>query len=419
MSKKPHFLKGWIKGGIYLFLNAIFWFFKKRFPIPTSAKRILICNTASFGDVVIATTVLPVLKQQYPNCEIGFLTASKTAEVLKNHPLVSFHHTIDHWFWNQEKGLFSSLFLYFIDFIRVKKEIKKCRYDLAIDLYPHVFLSAIPLLWSAKVFARAGHSVRGFSNLLTAVAFPQSPHEYMGQTHLNLLKNLGIDPSWANPLPVYTHHQQTLKLPPKSYIVVHMGTGYKLKEWNTQKWISVVQRLIEQGERVILTGKGDQEQMRCDFVASQTGCLNYCNQLNWAQFSSAIQQAKLLISVDSSAVHLASAVYLPCVVLFSGVSAMAIWKPIYPLCIALMKPIACAPCLSREGCHLMSCIQEIEPEKVIFHANRLLKPIFEKMPKAVFSPGKAPAVHYEDKRIPLIAAALQDPSVDIQELRLP
>lgn len=333
--------------------------------------RILVCNAASFGDVVISTVVLPVLKRQYPGCEIGFLTTLKTVEVLKEHPLVSYVHTINHWFCNREQSFYKAFFHYLIDLRRVIKEIRQRRYEIGIDLYSHFFLSAIPILWRAKIPVRIGRFISGYSNLLTHIVPPSSPSDFTGQTHLNLLKILGIDISQESPFPYCFSQKNFSGLCPQKYVVVHMGSGYRLKEWDMQKWTQLVTQLIDQQEMVVVTGEGEREKIQCDQVAFNTGCLNYCNRLSWAEFVSVIQHAKLLISVDSVSVHLASAVQIPCVVLFAGISSIPIWKPPYSKCKVLMRPVACAPCLIREGCSRMSCIQEIQINEVLQSVNEL------------------------------------------------
>ena len=76
-----------------------------RGPIPTcpsAPKRILLVNGAHIGDVVIATSLLPVLKRAFPNAEIGFLTGTWSHAVVHDHPDVSHTHCVDHWRMNRQ-----------------------------------------------------------------------------------------------------------------------------------------------------------------------------------------------------------------------------------------------------------------------------------------------------------------------------
>ncbi|HSX10828.1 MAG TPA: glycosyltransferase family 9 protein, partial [Chlamydiales bacterium] len=143
------------------------------------------------------------------------------------------------------------------------------------------------------------------------------------------------------------------------HIVVHMGSSSKLKEWEPKKWVQLIQRIEESDSEVILTGKGEREQAICDEVASQTNATNLCNRLDWTHFVSTIQEARLLISVDSVSVHIAAGSKTPTLVIFSGINPPQLWLPPYPLCKSIMSPVSCSPCYKKQGCSSMSCIRGV------------------------------------------------------------
>ena len=349
---------------VLLFFNALLRIKKKTAPLPSHPKRILICNIASFGDVVISTVVLPVLKRHYPNSEIGFLAASQAVQLLEEHPFITRVHSFDHWYGFRTQGFGKAFLRHFKSFRKSVREIRECNYELAIDLYP-CFPNAIPLLSKTRIPVRMGHPTGGYSNLLThSIPWSEKP-EYMGQVHLNLLRTLGIDTRNASPLPCYLMDKAPLKEFPEEYLVVHMGTSHHLKEWDREKWVQLIRLLHDRGFIVVLTGQGEREQVHCDQVFSETGCYNYCNKLNWSDFVSVIQNAKMLISVDSVAVHLAAAVQIPSVILFTGINSPHMWIPPYPLCKPLMHQVSCAPCFKKQGCKQMSCIRKIQVEDVL------------------------------------------------------
>jgi ADP-heptose:LPS heptosyltransferase len=371
-SRKSPLMKRWIKAIVIFSLNTLYRRQKTSAPLPKSPKRILVCNIASFGDVVISTAILPALRRHYPESEIGFLTSPKTSQILKDHPLVSDLHTFSHWYGNRERGLWRAIFHHIWDFRRVVKEIKERQYEIAIDLYPHFLLNVIPLLFKAKIPIRVGHFIAGYSHVLTHIAPRHYPQKYMGQIHLDLLHTIGIDARQDRPFPSYFSIKPLSRLPFQQYIVVHMGTANALKEWDTDKWIEVVRRMQAQGKTVVLTGKGAREQARCKRVYLETKCVNYCDELSWSEFVSVIQHAKLLISIDSVAIHAAAAVQVPCVALFAGITPISIWRPPYPLCKAVMEWVPCAPCLQSRGCSRMSCVREIQVEEVVRSAQEML-----------------------------------------------
>jgi ADP-heptose:LPS heptosyltransferase len=348
-------------------------------PIPKNPKKILLCNIANFGDVVISTTVLPVLKKHYPNCEIGFLTGSAAGKaVLQHHPLVSKIHCFDHWyihrgqgeckaalhsFWGPRKplrfpGLCIAALHHKMTSGQAVKEIHG--YDIAIDLYPY-FPNAIPLLAKAEIPIRIGYTTGGFSNLLTHPIEWHFHDRYVGFAHLHLLETLGIDTKGESPLPCYNYKRRQ-----RDHVVVHMGSSSPLKEWDINRWIELIRRCEAAGWNICLTGKGLREQELCTQVAAATAAKNLCDQLDWADFVSTIQEARLLIAVDSAAVHIAAAASTPTIVLYAGMNSPHMWLP--PNCKGVMQRVPCAPCFNKKGCASMACIREIGVEEVLKQA---------------------------------------------------
>ncbi|HSX38041.1 MAG TPA: glycosyltransferase family 9 protein, partial [Chlamydiales bacterium] len=219
-----------------------------RRPIPENPQKILLCNIANLGDVVISTTVLPIVKKRYPNCEIGFLTSSMAKVAIQDHPLVSRVHVFDHWYLSTY-GKCKAALHHWKTRKRALSEIGQ--YDLAIDLYSY-FPNAIPLLTKARIPIRIGYPTGGFSNLLTHPMKWDFPDRYVGIAHFHLLTALGIDIIDESPLPAYNYKKKSSK-----HIVVHMGSSSKLKEWEPKKWVQLIQRIEESDSEVILTGKGE------------------------------------------------------------------------------------------------------------------------------------------------------------------
>lgn len=327
-------------------------------PISASPKKILLCNIAHFGDLIISTTVLPVLKKQYPHCEIGFLTGSAPGKaVLKDHPLVSRVHFFDHCYLHRANGKCKAALHHKITLARALKEIRETRYDMAIDLYSY-FPNAIPLLAKAKIPIRIGYTTGGFSNLLTHPVAWHFHDRYVGFAHLHLLETLGIATQEESPLPCYHFKKKQ-----GDHVVVHMGSGSPLKEWSVPRWIELIKQCEARGWKICLTGKGAREGELCAQVTAATHATNLCNQLDWAGFVSTVQEARLLIAVDSAAVHTAAAASTPTIVLYAGMNSPHMWLP--PNCKGMMQRVPCAPCFNKNGCASMACIQEISVAEVL------------------------------------------------------
>lgn len=84
------------------------------------------------GDVLVTSTILPLLKEKYPDAEISFLLEEKYAQILIGNPYI--HQVI--FFKDSLKGTFS--------------EIRSEKFDLVIDLYSKLETALITYFSGAK-----------------------------------------------------------------------------------------------------------------------------------------------------------------------------------------------------------------------------------------------------------------------------
>jgi heptosyltransferase-3 len=294
--------------------------------------------------VVIATSVIPALQKHFPNATIDFLVHSMAKEVVIDHPAITKVHVFDHFYLKKTVQAFVH---HFKTAKIAKREIQACKYDLAMDLQPF-FPNAVPFLHRSKIPFLLGYPTGGFEHLLN-FSYPKDCdfNAYMGQIHLQLLQHAGISAKTHTPLPYYPMTQEWLPFFEKPYIVIHMGSSKTEKEWLREEWIVLIRELQKMAP-VILTGKGAKESKECARVAKDTGAKDLSDRLNWQQFSTAIQKAQLVITVDSSAVHLAAAAQVPCVIIFSEINPASLWVPQYPKCIALINRIEAQTVSAKE-----------------------------------------------------------------------
>ena len=99
--------------------------------------NILIDAVMHLGDLIHATTLIPLLKQQYPDARISYLVKPELVDLFKN--IDNIEYVIPYKY--KSKGDDFSVF-------RMAKEIKKYNFDLSISLDPRLRLSAMMCKWS-------------------------------------------------------------------------------------------------------------------------------------------------------------------------------------------------------------------------------------------------------------------------------
>jgi len=274
-----------------------------------SPKKILVSNLAHLGDIVVATSILPALKERFPQAEIGFLCGSWARDILLDHPLVSLVHHYDHPRLNREGPSPYS-------FKAALQEIREQQYDLAIDLYPY-FPNSVYLLWRAKIPVRIGFTSAGLGPLLTHPVDWEEKEGYLPHYYKDLLPNLNV-----SPIPNLPRVKSSIE---EEYTICHLGPTHLQKSWSKDKWEELLTLLYEKGEKVILTGRGEEEGgLKC--------FRNMCNSTSWREFTSLICHAKRVITIDSVPAHIAAAYQVPMILLSDNSS---LWTPEYRGCKSL------------------------------------------------------------------------------------
>ena len=121
--------------------------------------------------------------------------------------------------------------------------------------------------------------------------------------------------------------------------VVHVGAAFASRLWPEGRFAEVAGRLADSGHRVVVTGSGA-ERARSLAVAAQAGLPEesvLAGQLSLGALIALVADARLVVSADTGAAHLATAYRRPSVVLF-GPARPEQWDPPPGQHIVLTKP---------------------------------------------------------------------------------
>jgi heptosyltransferase I len=342
-------------------------------------QRILIVNGGHIGDVVIATSLLPVLRSAYPKAEIGFLTGTWARAVVRNHPEVAYTHCVDHWRMNrQDSGFVQKRLRYWQTRQAALQEIRALRYDVSFSLHPWR-ADFLPLAWQAAIPVRVAFSSSLWAPLATAVA--DYPHDdfpmHQGECQAALLRQFGIEGDHlqrrrsslaATSGQALEEIYDLLRLSGPGevrYSVIHMGAGITSKELPLSFWRDLAGRLSIH-HPVIFTGKGARESSNIkQVIDGLPRCHNACDKLSWDGFVAAIRYAHTLYSIDSMASHVAAAVGTKCIALFGGMNTIARWRPDAENCTVWSNQVPCSPCHRQHGCGPMTCMQGFVPAEIL------------------------------------------------------
>ena len=341
-------------------------------------KRILLLNGAHIGDIVISTSILPILRSAYPTAQIGFVTGSWSKVVLNGHPDVDFLHCIDHWILNRSgQNLFRRIRRYQMTRKTALHEISEARYDIAISLYTWSYPDFMEIAWGAGIPIRLAFRQSLFSPLATAATdVPKNYFQIQSAIQAEVLRPLSLDTCHLNKrkgkLSDSTDEAirqvcallNVPRIDEVPYSIVHMGSGAPNRELSLTFWREVAEDL-SRSHTLVFTGKGQREAANAACViAGLSRCVNACDRLSWDAFVAAVRFANAVYGVESMAGHVAAAVGTRCVVAYTGMAGVARWRPESNQCTVITRHLGCAPCENPRGCREIACIRGTLPKEM-------------------------------------------------------
>lgn len=279
-----------------------------------TAQRVLVVRQVHLGDVLLTTPMLSALKAAIPECRITCMVRSSLQEVLENNPNVNA-------IWHTDYRPPVSRFL------PLARQLRKERFDAVLLCCPgsgaHLWISTL-----AGIPIRIGSAYKYYAHLLTynlRFDFHDPPmHEVEYITALaQYLTPTPLQPGRLV-LPVLAHHEQEAERilqqhgvrREQPFFCVHPGTGGSSHAWYPERYGQVARKLREAaGWTAVVTG-GAHETALAQTVCQQAGegAVNLAGQTSVPVLGAVLKRAKLLVSGDTGAVHVAASMGTPCVV---------------------------------------------------------------------------------------------------------
>lgn len=328
-----------------------------------SAQRIVVRSTNWLGDAVMSIPALRALREHFPQSRIAILGRPWAAELYAGEP-------------------YCDEFLVYRDRLSAVRLLRAGRFDLAV-LLPNSFDSALTP-WLARVPRRVGYARDGRSALLTeAIARPRPSEipEHERFYYLELLRRAG----WLAALPadpdVRLSRAAALRARGKErfaargwrepVIGVSPGAAYGgAKRWLPERFAEAARRVACGGPVAVFGSR--EERSLCDEVARAIGSAhNFAGETRLGEFLELAAACRVLLTNDSGAMHVATAVGTPSVTVFGPTNERAT-GPAGALARIVREPVECSPCGKRECPIDHRCMTRVSAERVADAAREVL-----------------------------------------------
>ena len=250
-------------------------------------KKILVIQTASIGDVILATPVIEKLHVFFPDAQIDLLVKKGNEGLFTDHPFLN--NII---IWNKAKRKY-------VNFGWIFYDVRKNHYDAVINMQRFLSTGILTAFSGAK--NRIGFSKNPFSCLFTS-RIKHEIHENLHEVDRNviLIEKL-TDNTKAKPklYPSAKDYKKVNSYKNQVYYTISPGSLWFTKKFPVDKWVQFVSKIEKDANIIFLGSKGDHE--ICDKIIQLSGhknAVNMSGHLSFLESAALMKDAKMNFTND-------------------------------------------------------------------------------------------------------------------------
>ncbi|MEI6888025.1 MAG: glycosyltransferase family 9 protein [Bacteroidales bacterium] len=304
--------------------------------------KILLIQTASIGDVILATPVLEELHQAYPSAEIDFLIKKGIEGLFNGHPFICQLIV-----WDKKNK--------FKNFLRILGKVRKTKYDLVINIQRFALTGIL------TAFSGAGRTV-GFRKNPFSILFSERMKHHIEQGIHEVERNLSLIQALLPPAqkakasvrtpkprlyPSAADEARVLTFKMHRFICISPASLWFTKQFPVIKWVELI-RSMPDGIFVYLLGSSADIPL-CQEIVIQSGRENLqilAGDLSFLESAALMSDAMMNYTNDSAPMHLASAVNAPAAAVYCSTIPEFGFGPLSEKqwIIQSRKKLPCRPC---------------------------------------------------------------------------
>lgn len=158
------------------------------------------------------------------------------------------------------------------------------------------------------------------------------------------------------------------------YLLLNPWTSCQSRNYDTQRFaIAARQLATSTNYRVVVTGVPQDRDRSDSLLAVLTPhAIDLIGTTTLPQLAALIANAQLVLTNNTSTMHIADATRTPTVVMFAGTEYESQWRPRHTLSRLLRRPTLCSPCYAFTCPHQLECL-DIPPQEVVAAGLELLE----------------------------------------------
>lgn len=358
-----------VANGVLAVVRACLWPGRR----PGEAQQVCVYRIGNVGDCVCAVPAINAVRRAYPKARLTLLTSPGTRGLPGAREVLAGAAWLDELLVYYDDDIES-----FAKRLRLLRDLRERSFDVWIELPSELFSLRILLrnmLVARLTGARYGYGWR-LSRIRLALQAQATHFKFPNEVArlLAITRRAGI-PSQrvAFPLPVDPADTRSvdrllneLELRGRALVGVAPGAKRSPNRWPVERFAEVGRHIVAKGfELVAIGGESDRELCRRLVEGIGRGAANAAGRLSLTQCCELLKRCSLLLCNDSGVQHLAAAVGVPCISLFSCRDMKGKWWPWGPRNIVIQKWVECHTCYLEVCPYDNRCINSISTAEVM------------------------------------------------------
>lgn len=290
-----------------------------------NCKKILCVRLDNMGDVLMSAPAMQALKETF-RAHITLLTSSVGAAIAQFIPGIDDVISYDvPWVKHKDRSAGARI-------AEVVEVIAKRKFDAAVvfTTFSQSCLPAAMMLYDAEIPLRLAYCRENPYDLLTHWLPEKEPYtmlRHQVRRDLDLVSTIGarirderiplnVDFSQWREIAIQLDHAGFDT--DRRWLLFHPGVSEGKREFPTQRWIDAGKEIVREGFQIVCSGSAGEATL-CSEICAGIGsnAFSLAGKLTLAQFITLIAQTPLVVSVNTSTIHIASATYTPVIVLYA------------------------------------------------------------------------------------------------------
>ncbi len=291
-----------------------------------SYKKIALIRFSSIGDIVLTLPVVHLLRKQWPEAELHFITKRLFHDLLSGETTITKFHLLD-----KNESLRS-----------MKSELVAEQFDLIVDLHDNLRSRYLTLGVGVQVVRYQKERLRRLLYLYLKKREFVVP---VWRRYLNAVDGGNSEPDFSLSLPEKVHHSVDKLLPNTPFLVIAPGSTWATKEWPLERYRELAPLLSEGSFKVVVVG-GEKDRKVQDVIQEQLSdrLISLAGELTIAESAAVVARASLLLTVDTGMMHIGSAFNRPALVLFGSTVKEFGFFPASSKARVFEQDLPCRPC---------------------------------------------------------------------------